>query len=76
MAVRILIKNGLGSYPIGCFSRIIPTAAVDYIRDQVREGRVNVQYVPTSLQLADFLTKNVKTEIFEDLKNLANLREI
>jgi hypothetical protein len=47
-----------------------------YIRDQVKQERVDVQYVPTKLQLADFLTKNVRREIFEDLKNLANLREI
>ena len=46
-----------------------------YIRDQVKQKRVDVQYVPTKLQLADFLTKNVRREIFEDLKNLANLRE-
>ena len=44
-----------------------------YIRDQVKQKRVNIQYVPTKLQLADFLTKNVRREIFEDLKNLANL---
>jgi hypothetical protein len=47
-----------------------------YIRDQVKQKRVDVQYVPTKLQLADFLTKNVRREIFKDLKNLANLREI
>ena len=47
-----------------------------YIRDQVKQKRVDVQYVPTKLQLADFLTKNVRREIFEDLKNLANLYEI
>ena len=47
-----------------------------YIRDQVKQKRVDIQYVPTKLQLADFLTKNVRREIFEDLKNLANLYKI
>jgi Reverse transcriptase (RNA-dependent DNA polymerase) len=47
-----------------------------YIRDQIKQNKVNVYHVPTKRQLADILTKNIKTSIYENLKGLANLHKI
>ena len=42
-----------------------------YTRDQIRDNKITIQYVPTKKQLADILTKNLHLPIFESLKQLA-----
>jgi Reverse transcriptase (RNA-dependent DNA polymerase) len=44
-----------------------------YIRDQIKQNKVVVLYVPTKQNLADILTKNLRTPTYEYLKDLANL---
>lgn len=47
-----------------------------YTRDQIRDNKITIQYVPTKKQLADILTKNLHLPIFESLKQLANMQDI
>ena len=47
-----------------------------YTRDQIRQKRITIQFVPTKKQLADILTKNLRLLIYNSLKELANIKNI
>jgi hypothetical protein len=47
-----------------------------YTRDQIRQKRITIQFVPTKKQLADILTKNLRLPIYDSLKELANMNNI
>jgi hypothetical protein len=47
-----------------------------YTRDQIRQKRITIQFVPTKKQLADILTKNLRLPIYDSLKELANMKNI
>nr|CCA21616.1 putative polyprotein [Albugo laibachii Nc14] len=47
-----------------------------FIREHVKFGNIELEYITTKLQLADFLTKAVATKHFEHLIKLSGIRNI
>nr|CCA27266.1 AlNc14C491G11920 [Albugo laibachii Nc14] len=45
-----------------------------FVRDQVREGEIQLKYVDSKEQVADFLTKPLSTKQFNKLARQANIR--
>lgn len=44
-----------------------------FLRDQVNKGRLELCFCRTNLQQADIMTKPLKTERFNELRNLLNV---
>nr|CCA27251.1 PREDICTED: copia proteinlike putative [Albugo laibachii Nc14] len=45
-----------------------------FVRDQVKEGKLQLEYVDSKEQVADFLTKPLSTKQFDKLVRQANIK--